>query len=139
MATTIHPSTNPRRPARFCNASLQCKATVFSVVVVVATTGAVLTSMAWQTHRDEVKELSEEAYSFAEIITHTVEPAILVGDRTTLDRIMKGAGIVDSLLVAQLVSPSGELLSAFRRKDASEARFETATNTTTRVRLKNLT
>jgi signal transduction histidine kinase/ActR/RegA family two-component response regulator len=103
-----------RKRSRF-SLGLRARAAVFSAGLLLATILVLGTALTWQNHDSAMRALQERARIHADAISRTVEPAVLLNDRDTLDRVLRAAAEDAAIAYAEIATPAGEPLADFSR------------------------
>jgi signal transduction histidine kinase/DNA-binding NarL/FixJ family response regulator len=94
---------------------LQGRAIALCVVLVLATVGALGTSLCWQSYSSSLAEMTKHAVIQARATSRMAEPAVLLNNQVELDRIVSAAAQNSSVYRVAILGTKGQTLGSFQR------------------------
>lgn len=97
------------------SASLTHYSIAFCVVLVLGTVGIVSTVLIQQNYVDSLQRVSEHALVYARAIRDNAEPAVLLNEPKTLERVTQAAASDEAIQHVQIIGLHGNILAAYNR------------------------
>ncbi len=93
---------------------LRGRAIAVMAVMLVATAGIVGNALIWQAYRAAMQDMRSSARAHALAVSRMAEPALLLGDRAAMDRVLLAAAQMPTVIHACLLDHAGKPLSLYK-------------------------
>ncbi len=90
----------------------------FCVTLMLGTVGIVSTVLIQRNHADSMRRVQQHALVYARAISDNAEPAVLLNEPGTLERIARAAGSDDAIEVVRILNAKGNTLTEFRKTES---------------------
>ena len=86
------------------------------VLLLLGTVSALGTALIWQNYHDSLRRKTEHAVIYAQSVSHSAEPAVLLNDRSALDHVVRAAGQDSTVERASILGADGRLLALLQQQ-----------------------
>ena len=95
---------------------LKGRSIALCVLLLLGTVGTLGTALIWQNYRDSLRRMTKHAIIYAQSVSHSAEPAVLLNDRSALDHVVRAAGQDSMVERASILGADGQLLALLQQQ-----------------------
>ncbi|MCK4343607.1 MAG: response regulator [Phycisphaerae bacterium] len=100
------------------------RAITLCVLLLLGTVGVLGTALIWQNYRDSLRRTTDRAVIHAQAISYSAEPAVLLNDHESLDRVVEAAAQDGSVRRALILDADGQQLALLQQRPGFIAEVE---------------